>query len=196
MRIIKILGFAGGMTWPLIIIGAVLVLLVIWLALSYNRLTKSRIRIDNSWSQINVQLKMRADLIPNLVNTVKGYATHEQETLTEVIAARSRFMSAETPEATMESGNEIANLMGRLFALAEQYPDLKANSNFLDLQSQLSEIEKKIALSRQFYNDAVMLHNRQVKVFPSNIAAGIFGFRERPYFEIDQVEAQSPVVQF
>ncbi|NLC25123.1 MAG: LemA family protein [Fastidiosipila sp.] len=184
------------MTWPLIIIVAVIVILGIWLAASYNRLTKSRIRLDNSWSQINVQLKMRADLVPNLVNTVKGYATHEQDTLREVVAARSRFMSAETPEATMESGNEIANLMGRLFALAEQYPDLKANSSFLDLQSQLSEIEKKIAMSRQFYNDAVMLYNRQVRVFPGNIAAAIFGFRERPYFEIDQVEAQSPVVEF
>ncbi len=189
-------GVAGALLWPLIIIVALIVLVGIWLAAAYNRLTKARIRIDNSWSQISVQLKMRADLVPNLVNTVKGYATHEQQTLTQVMDARSRFMAAQTPEAAMQSGNEIAGLMGRLFAVAEQYPDLKASSNFLQLQSQLAEIEHKIALSRQFYNDAVMLYNRQVMVFPSNIAAGLFGFKQRPYFEINAVEAQNPTVQF
>lgn len=180
----------------LILLGVLLVIVVIWLITAYNHLTKSKIRIDNSWSQVNVQLKMRADLVPNLVNTVKGYATHEQATLTGVMEARNRFMAAPTQEAAMQSSGELAGLMGRLFAVAEQYPDLKADSSFLSLQNQLSDLEKKIALSRQFYNDAVMLYNRKVMLFPSSIAASLFGFPQRPYFEVSDVERQAPQVKF
>lgn len=180
----------------LILLGVLLVIVVIWLISAYNHLTKSKIRIDNSWSQVNVQLKMRADLVPNLVNTVKGYATHEQATLTGVMEARNRFMAAPTQEAAMQSSGELAGLMGRLFAVAEQYPDLKADSSFLSLQNQLSDLEKKIALSRQFYNDAVMLYNRKVMLFPSSIAASLFGFPQRPYFEVSDVERQAPQVKF
>lgn len=173
-----------------------LLILVVWLVVAYNQLTRARIRIDNSWSQVNVQLKMRADLVPNLVSTVKGYATHEQETLTGVMEARSRFFAAPTQESAMQSSGELAGLMGRLFAVAEQYPDLKADGNFLDLQRQLADIEQKLALTRQFYNDAVMLYNRKVMLFPSSIAAGLFGFQQRPYFEVSDVERQNPQVKF
>ena len=180
----------------LVLLVVLIIVLAIWLGVNYNNLTKAKIRIDNSWSQISVQLKMRADLVPNLVSTVKGYATHEQETFTRVMEARNRFMHAQTPQAAMESGGEIAGLMGRLFAVAENYPQLKADSNFMQLQNQLAQLEQKIALSRQFYNDAVMLYNRRVMVFPSNIAAGLFSFQQRPYFEISQAESQTPNVQF
>lgn len=180
----------------LVLILVLIVVCAIWLVTAYNKLTRAKIRIDNSWSQVNVQLKMRADLIPNLVSTVKGYATHEQQTLNQVMEARNRYMSAHSPQEAMQSGGELGGLVGRLFAVAEQYPDLKADRNFRQLQDQLSQLEQKIALSRQFYNDAVMLYNRKVMVFPSNIVAGLFGFQQRPYFEISQGDAQTPQVQF
>ncbi len=173
-----------------------IVVLVIWLIISYNALANGRMKVENSWAQINVQLKMRADQIPSLVQVVSGYAKHERETLTGVMEARNRFMSARTPEDAMQSSGEIAGLVGRLFAVAEQYPDLKANQNFLNLQFQLSEIEKKIAMYRQFYNDTVMLFNRLVITFPKNIAAGIFGFKELPFFQVDEVDRSMPKINF
>lgn len=193
---ISLVSFTGLTSLLVIAFAALIIIVLIWLATAYNGLTRAKIRIDNSWSQINVQLKMRSDLVPNLVNTVKGYAAHEQQTLTQVMEARNRYLHAATPEAAMQSGGELGGLVGRLFAVAEQYPALKADGGFIQLQQQLASIEQKIALSRQFYNDAVMLYNRKVMIFPSNIAAGLFGFQQRPYFEISQTESQNPNVTF
>jgi len=173
-----------------------ILILVIWLITSYNGLVNGKMKIENSWSQIDVQLKMRANQIPSLVQVVSAYAKHERETLSGVMEARYRFMSARTPEDAMQSSGEIAGLMGRLFAVAEQYPDLKANQNFMNLQLQLAEIEKKIAMYRQFYNDTVMLYNRRVITFPQNIAAGIFGFRPYMFFQVDEPDRSMPKMNF
>lgn len=179
-----------------IIIGLILSLILIWAIASYNSLVNARQKVENSWGQINVQLKMRVDLVPNLVQTVSGYAKHEKETLIAVMEARNKFMSSETPENAMSSSSEISSLMGRLFAVAEQYPQLKADQNFLNLQNQLNELEQKISMYRQFYNDTVMMYNRLVIIFPKNIFAGIFGFSELPYFQVDQSEREVPKVKF
>lgn len=183
------------MTILYILIGLV-VLIGLWFVLSYNKLAQGRMKVENSWGQINVQLKMRADLVPNVVETVKGYAKHEQETFTKVMEARNRYMSADTPTEAMASSGEISGLVGRLFAVAEQYPDLKANSNFLDLQVQVKEIEAKIAMYRQFYNDTVLKYNKEVVRFPKNIAASILGFKELPYFQIEEGDRRSPKIAF
>jgi LemA protein len=175
----------------------VLVLVVAFAAIGiYNRLVTLRNRVDNAWSQIDVQLRRRYDLIPNLVETVKGYAAHEKETLDRVIQARSAAMSAEGVKAQGEAENVLTGTLKSLFALAENYPDLKANQNFLMLQEELAGTESKIAYARQFYNDSVMSFNTAQQVFPASLLAGMFGFKTREYFEIEE-EAKEPVkVQF
>ncbi|MGE4283610.1 MAG: LemA family protein [Clostridia bacterium] len=178
------------------IIVVFIILIVIWFIASYNGLVNGRMKVENSWGQINVQLKMRADLVPNLVQTVSGYARHEKETLIGVMEARNKYMAASTPQDAMKSSGEIAGFMGRIFAVAEQYPQLKADQNFLNLQYQMSELEKKISMYRQFYNDTVMMFNRLVITFPNNIPAGIFGFHELPYFQVDDSERAAPQVRF
>lgn len=162
----------------------------------YNRLVTLRNRIDNAWSQIDVQLRRRYDLIPNLVETVKGYAAHERETLEQVVQARSAAMSAQTVKERSEAENALTGTLKSLFALAESYPDLKANQNFLMLQEELAGTESKIAYARQFYNDSVMTYNTAIQVFPSNIVANIFGFREREYFEIEEAAREPVAVKF
>ena len=183
--------FAPG-TLVLLLLAIILIVLGVWLILSYNRLTRARIRADNSWSQVSVQLKMRADLLPNLVSTVQGYAVHEQDTLQKVMETRARYLSAQTTAGAIESSGEMGNWLNRLLAVAEQSPDLKADGSFRLLQQQLTEIEQKIALARQFYNDAVMLYNRWVQLFPSNLVASLFGFAARPFFEYVAEEADPP----
>lgn len=180
----------------IIAICIIVVLILIWAITAYNSLVNARQKVENGWGQINVQLKMRADLVPNLVQTVSGYAKHEKETFTAVMEARNKFMASGTPENIMSSSSEMSSLMGRLFAVAEQYPQLKADQNFLNLQNQLNELEQKISMYRQFYNDTVMMYNRLVITFPKNIFAGIFGFREIPYFQVDQSERRAPQVKF
>jgi LemA protein len=180
--------------------GGGLLLLVVVLAIAvigiYNRLVTLRNRVDNAWSQIDVQLRRRYDLIPNLVETVKGYAAHEKETLERVIAARNAAMSAEGVKAQGEAENMLTGTLKSLFALAENYPDLKANQNFLMLQEELSGTESKIAYARQFYNDSVMTYNTSQQTFPANVVAGMFGHSPRDYFEVGE-EAKEPVkVQF
>src|SRR5512133_2415800 len=147
----------------------------------YNRLVTLRNRVDNAWSQIDVQLRRRYDLIPNLVETVKGYAAHEKETLERVIQARNAAMSAEGVKAQGEAENMLTGTLKSLFALAENYPDLKANQNFLMLQEELAGTESKIAYARQFYNDSVMSFNTAQQVFPASMLAGMFGFTPRDY---------------
>jgi LemA protein len=162
----------------------------------YNRLVTLRNRVDNAWSQIDVQLRRRYDLIPNLVETVKGYAAHERETLEAVVAARGAAMSAQTVAEHSQAENMLSGTLKSLFALAEAYPDLKANQNFLMLQEELSGTESKIAYARQFYNDSVMSYNTATQTVPSSIVAGMFGFKQREYFEIEAAAAAPVQVQF
>jgi LemA protein len=162
----------------------------------YNRLVTLRNRVDNAWSQIDVQLRRRYDLIPNLVETVKGYAAHEKGTFEAVVQARNAAMAAQTVGEHSQAENMLTGTLKSLFALAESYPDLKANQNFLMLQEELAGTESKIAFARQFYNDSVMSFNTAQQTFPANVLAGMFGFTPREYFEIEE-EAKEPVkVQF
>lgn len=179
-----------------IIIFAVLLVVTLVVISTYNSLVVKRNRVRNSWAQIDVQLKKRFDLVPNLVETVKGYAKHEASVLEAVVKARNQYISASTPEEMLKANSEITGALSRLFALAESYPDLKANTNFMELQRELSEIEDKIAYARQFYNDTVLIFNNAIQVFPSNIIAGAFGFREEPYFKAEESERQNVKVQF
>ena len=183
------------MTIVWIILGIV-VLLVLYFISTYNGLVKLRNMVKDQWSQIDVLLKRRADLIPNLVETVKGYAKHESGTLEAVIAARNKAVSATTTEEEMKANGELTGALSRLFALAESYPDLKANTNFMDLQNNLKETEDKISYARQFYNDAVLKYKNKLEVFPSNIVAGMFSLKPEPFFEANEAERETPKVKF
>jgi LemA protein len=174
-----------------IIIVVLLVLLALYAIFSYNGLVSLRNRIENAWAQIDVQLKRRYDLIPNLVETVKGYASHERETLDAVIQARNAGMSAQGPHDQAEAENQISGALKSLFALSEAYPDLKANQNFAQLQEELTGTEGRIAYARQFYNDTVYRYNTKVQSFPANILANTFRFSEREYFQADD-ESRGP----
>lgn len=177
------------------IIGVV-VLLVLYFVSTYNGLVKLRNMVKDQWSQIDVLLKRRADLIPNLVETVKGYAKHEKETFEAVINARNKAVSATTTEDEMKANGELSGALNRLFALAESYPELKSNTNFMDLQNNLKETEDKISYARQFYNDAVLKYKNKLEVFPSNIVAGMFSFKPEPFFEAVGEERENPQVKF
>lgn len=186
---------AGTIT--LIIILIVAAILIIWFVGIYNKLVGYRNRVDTDWAGIDVQLKRRYDLIPNLVETVKGYAAHERETLEKVVRARQLAIDAKTVKDQGEAENMITGALKSIFALAEAYPDLKANQNFLQLQGQLSEIEGFISQSREKYNESVLNYNNVVQMFPSNIVAGISGFGLREFFEIVSPEMrEAPKVQF
>lgn len=186
----------SGLAIALIIIVAIIVILAIALIAMYNNLVRMRNRVDNAWAQVNVQLQRRLDLIPNLVETVKGYASHESGTLEAVTQARTAAMSATTPEARAEAENMLTGALKTLFAVSEAYPDLKASANFLDLQAQLSETEDKISYMRQSYNDTVMKYNNGIQTFPAVIFAGMFGFKARELFEADAPAATAPQVSF
>lgn len=178
------------------IILIVVVLLVLWLISAYNGLVSLRNKVRDQWSQIDVLLKRRSDLIPNLVETVKGYAKHEEGTLEAVIAARNKMVAAPSKEAEIEASGELTGALNRLFALTEAYPDLKANQNFLDLQSSLKDTEDKISYARQFYNDSVLKYQNKIEMFPTNLVAGIFGFKPEKFFEATEQEKENPKVQF
>ena len=179
-----------------IIILIIAIILVIYIIYQYNGLVQLRNRVKNAWSQIDVQLKRRADLIPNLVNTVKGYAKHEKTVFENVTKARSSLMNAKTVQENAEANNMLTDSLKSLFAVAENYPELKASENFRQLQAQLSETEDKIAYSRQFYNDTVLMFNNKVQMFPSNILASLFHFTEAEYFEIAESDRAVPEVKF
>jgi LemA protein len=174
------------------IVLGILVILAIWAVVAYNGLVSLRNRIENAWAQIDVQLKRRYDLIPNLVETVKGYAAHERETLEAVIQARNMAMSATGVQEQAQAENMITGALKSLFALQEAYPDLKANENFLNLQEELTGTEGRIAYARQFYNDTVFKYNTRIQSVPSNVIAGMFKFAVREYFEADD-ESRGPV---
>jgi LemA protein len=170
----------------------VVVLLAVYLVVLYNRLVNLRNRIENAWAQIDVQLRRRYDLIPNLVETVKGYAAHERETLERVVAARQRGITADTVPTQAEAENQITGALRQLFALAEAYPQLRANENFLQLQEELAATESRIAYARQFYNDAVVRYNTRIETIPDVLLAKVLGLQPREYFEIEG-EAAGPV---
>jgi LemA protein len=180
------------------IIGWGLVALVIGIPLLgvmlYNRLVNLRNQVRNAWRQIDVQLKRRHDLIPNLVETVKDYMSYEQETLEKVVQARNQAVGASNPEEAIAAEGILGAALGKLFALMEAYPDLKANESVARLMEELSATENKISFSRQFYNDSVMALNNGIQVFPSNIVAGMFGFHAATYFEVPEAEAEAPKV--
>lgn len=180
----------------LIVVIAILVLIILYVFMTYNSLVKLRNRVKDQWSQIDVQLKRRFDLIPNLVNTIKGYTKHESETLEKVIQARNTYVTATTPDEKMKANNELSGVLTKLFALSESYPDLKANTNFIELQSELQETENKIAMARQFYNDTVLTYNNKVEMVPSNIIAGMFHFQKQEFFQVAEEERQNVKVEF
>jgi LemA protein len=171
-------------------------LLIVTLIATYNRLVALRNRVDNSWSQIDVQLRRRYDLIPNLVETVKGYAAHEKQTFENVTRARQEGISATTVGEQAQAENHITQALRQLLAVVENYPDLKANENFRELQEELTATEGRIAFARQFYNDQVLTYNNSVQQFPSNIVAGMFNFSTREYFEIEEAATGPVNVQF
>lgn len=177
-----------------IIIAVVIVILVVAAIALYNNLVKLRNMVDNAWAQVGVQLQRRLDLIPNLVETVKGYAAHERGTLDEVISARANVMDAKTPEAKMAAENALTGTLKSLFAVAEAYPDLKANANFQQLQNQLADTEDKISYMRQSYNDTVMKYNTAIQTFPGMLLAG--SFKPRESFDAVAAAETAPIVQF
>ena len=177
----------------LLIIGGVIVLVLLFLWATYNGLVKTNVRVEEAWSDITVQLKRRLDLIPNLVESVKGYAKHEAETLEKVVAQRADAIGGSVKE-TADTENMLSGALKSLFAVAESYPDLKANQNFLQLQDELVDTEDKIQASRRFYNGSVRELNTKVQVFPTNIFAGMLGFKKREFFEVeDRAVAEKPV---
>jgi LemA protein len=176
---------------------ALVVLVLLWIAGAYNGLVRLRNQLENAWAQIDVQLKRRHDLIPNLVETVKGYAKHESGTLEKVIQARNMAVNAKSVGDRAEAENVLTGALKSLFAVAEAYPDLKANQEFMRLQEELTSTENKVAFARQFYNDTVMTYNTHIQVFPTNLIATMFNFGHRDFFEVKaEEEREAPKVQF
>jgi len=185
-----------AMPWPYIIVLVIVVLIVLFIIATYNRLVGLREQVRNAWSQIDVQLKRRHDLIPNLVETVKGYAAHESKTLEAVIAARNAAMGAQTIQEHQQAENMLSSTLKSLFAVTEAYPNLQANENFMMLQEELSGTEGKIAYARQHYNDVVNVYNATIKMFPANMIANSSGFTEEHYFQMEDGERSVPTVSF
>jgi len=180
--------------WIILVVVVVLILFVVGV---YNNLVSLKLRVENAWAQIDTQLKRRFDLIPNLVETVKGYAKHEEETLEKVIAARNKLTAGGSVNEVAAASNEVSNCLKSIFALSEAYPDLKANENFNSLQVELSGTEDKIAFARQFYNDTVQKYNESIAVFPNSIIAGMFKFTAKDFFEVaNEAEREAVKVQF
>ena len=175
------------------IILAIVVILVIAIIAMYNGLVSARIKVDNAWSQIDVQLQRRFDLIPNFVETVKGYMTHEKETFEKIAALRTSWANAGTVDEKAELNNQLSGALKTIMAVSENYPELKANQKFLDLQEELRNTENKISFSRQFYNDSVTMYNTKLEVFPSNLIAGWFKFTAEPLFAAESDEARKNV---
>ncbi|MEA1925907.1 MAG: LemA family protein [Patescibacteria group bacterium] len=179
-----------------VVLIVILIVLGLWLVGVYNGLIKLRNRVDEAWSDISVQLKRRHDLIPNLISTVKGYAKHERQLFEKVTEARTRAMGAKTPKEQAETENMLSGALKSLFAVAENYPDLKANQNFLELQRELTDTEDKIQASRRFYNGNVRDFNTKIQVFPNNLVAGMLKFKEYEFFEIEENEKKNVKVEF
>ncbi len=183
------------MTWPYIIL-VIVVILILYVISVYNSLVGLRNKVKNQWAQIDVQLKRRFDLIPNLIETIKGYTKHEADTLTKVVEARNTYLSAGTPEEQLKANGELSSVMNKLFALSESYPELKADTNFLNMQNDLRDTEDKISFARQFYNDIVMKYNVKLQTFPTNFVASMFGFKEETFFAATEAEKENVKVKF
>ena len=175
---------------------AIVILLLVWGVVTYNQLVSERLKVRTQWSQIDVVLKQRFDLIPNLVETVKGYAAHENEALQAVTDARIRYLGASDAEGQMKASAELSGAMSRLMAVAESYPDLKANQNFLQLQQQLAAMEEKLANYRQFYNDTVMRYDRLLETVPTNLIATLFHFERAEFFKVEEAEKAKVDIKF
>lgn len=178
------------------IISAVIILIILWLILIYNRLIKLRIMTEQAWSDVDVQLKRRHDLIPNLVETVKGYASHERKTLEEVVKLRNIAIGAISPEEKIKTENMLTQALRQLFALAENYPDLKASVNFQSLQQELSRIEESISQARRYFNAVVRDYNTAISIFPNNLIASPLGFSSKVFFETEEEQRAVPHVKF
>lgn len=178
-----------------IILGIIIVVALILIGL-YNNMVHLRLKVKNAWAQIDTQLKRRFDLIPNLIETVKGYMSHEKETLTKLTEARNKFVEASDITDKSNANNSLENGLKSIFALAEAYPDLKSNQNFEALQHDLSDTENKIAYARQFYNDTVQMYNTAIMTFPGNMFAKMFGFKEEKFFEANETEKENVKVNF
>jgi LemA protein len=183
------------MVWA-IILGAIVLLLLLLVVAMYNRLVRLRNRSENTWAQVDVQLRRRYDLIPNLVEAVRGYAGHERETFEEVTKARAAAQQAQGVEQQAQAENMLTAALGRLFAVAEAYPQLRATENFQQLQAQLADVEQNIVVARQVYNDTVLTYDNALETVPTNIVAGLFNFSPRAYFETEGVTREAPSVQF
>lgn len=184
------------MDWWIILIIVAVVLIVFYVISVYNSLVSLKNKVEDQASQIDVELKRRFDLVPNLVETVKGYAKHEKGTLEEVIKARNSYVTANNLGDQLKADGELTNAISKLFALTESYPDLKANQNFNSLQAELSEIEQKIVYARQFYNDSVLMLNNKIEMFPSNLVAKMFNFSKKEFFEATKEERENVKVKF
>ena len=180
----------------MILVIALVILLIIWCVSTYNRLITERLKVRTQWSQIDVVLKQRFDLIPNLVETVKGYAAHEKEVLQAVTDARSRYLSAADTEDQIKAGTELSGAVNRLMAVAESYPDLKASRNFAELQQQLADMEEKLADYRQFYNDTVLRYDRLLETIPTNLIAKLFRFEKEEFFKVEDAEKGKVNIRF
>lgn len=186
-------------TIVVVVVVVVIVALIAWAVGAYNNLVTLKNRVKNGWAQIDVQLKQRTDLIPNLVETVKGYAAHESQVFTQVTQARAGVVQAAQSGDVAQriaAENQLSRALVNLQAVSENYPQLQANTNFMDLQNQLKSLEEKIAYARQFYNDVVQKYNTQTEVVPTNIIAGLFHFEQAPYFQVDEADRQVPQVTF
>ena len=183
------------MVWVIILV-ALILLLAVAVVVIYNRLVRLRNRSEASWAQVDVQLRRRYDLIPNLVEAVKGYAAHERATFEEVTEARTRAQQAEGVEEQAKAENVLTAALGRLFAVAEAYPELRASENFQQLQAELASTEDTIRVARQVYNDTVLTYENARETIPTNLVAGMFGFEEKPFFEIEEPVREAPAVQF
>ena len=181
------------MTYVLLGVGAIVVLLLIIIITIYNKLVQGRQRVRNAWSQIDIQLQRRFDLIPNLVETVKGYMTHESETLTKIAELRTSWAGASSLSEKANLDNQLSGALKTIMAVSENYPDLKANQNFIAVQTELASTENKLSFSRQFYTDTTTKYNTELEVFPSNIIAGMFGFKPEELFKIESEEAKQNV---
>ena len=179
-----------------LIVLVIVVVLVGFVVVVRNGLVRLKNRVENAWAQIDVQLKRRSDLIPNLIETVKAYAAHERETLDAVIKARNAAVSASGPAQASAADAQLSGALGRLFALSEAYPDLKANTNFLELQEELTATEDKVGYARQAYNDAVLTYNTKIQQVPGSFFAGGMGMKEREYYQVDEAAKAAPKVQF
>jgi LemA protein len=179
-----------------IVIVVIVVLIGLFFWLGYNGLVKRRNQVDNAWSQIDVQLKRRHDLIPNLVETVKGYAAHERGTFEAVTQARANAINAQSPAEQAQAENVLSGALKSLFAVAEAYPDLKANQNFLNLQEELTSAEDRVAYARQYYNDSVLSYNTQIQKFPTVLLAGMFNFEKREFYDAEPEATETPQVSF